>query len=65
MRTVEEIENMFKDMDLDTDEKRGKYLSSFTGECSVVSDRLICYRADTKTQETKERGNAELERNIR
>ena len=61
MRTAEEIEGMFKDMGLETDEKRAKYLFSFSGECSVVRDRIICYRPDTKTQEIKEQEHAELE----
>lgn len=61
MRTAEEINNMFKDMGLETDEKRAKYLFSFTGECSVVYDRLVCFHPDTKTQEIKEQKNAELE----
>lgn len=61
MRTVEEIEIMFKDMGLETDEKRAKYLFSFSGECSVVYDKLICYLPDTKTHEFKEQKNAELE----
>lgn len=61
MRTVEKIENMFKDMELETDEKRAKYLFSFSGECSVVQDRIICYHPDTKTQEIKEQTHAELE----
>jgi len=58
MRTVEEIEGMFKDMGLETVEKRAKYLF---GECSVARDRTICYRPDTKTQEIKEQEHAELE----
>ena len=61
MRTVEEIEGMFKDMGLETVEKRAKYLFSFSGECSVARDRTICYRPDTKTQEIKEQEHAELE----
>jgi hypothetical protein len=61
MRTVEEIEGMFRDMGLETDEKRAKYLFSFSGECSKVYDRIICYRPDTKTQEIKEKEHAELE----
>jgi|MTBAKSStandDraft_1061840.scaffolds.fasta_scaffold06557_6 hypothetical protein len=61
MRTVEEIEGMFRDMGLETDEKRRKYLFSFSGECSIIHDRIICYRPDTKTQEIKEQEHAELE----
>ena len=61
MRTIEEIEGMFKDMGLETDEKRAKYLFSFSGEFSAVSDRIICYRPDTKTQEIKEQEHAKLE----
>ena len=50
MHTVEEIKGMFKDMGLETDEKRAKYQFSFSGECSVVLDRIICYLPDTKFQ---------------
>lgn len=61
MHTAEEIETMFKDMGLETDRKRASYLFSFSGEQSIVYDKLICYRPDTKTQEIKEQRHAELE----
>ena len=61
MRTAEEIKNMFKDMGLETEEKRAKYPFTFPGQSSVIYDRLVCYHPDTKIQKINGGKNAELE----
>jgi hypothetical protein len=61
MRTDQEIINMFKDMDLETEEKRSRFIFdySYSDEQNDVTAPFI--RADTKTKELMEEKNAELE----
>ena len=61
MRTNSEIKQMFKEIGLDTEEKRSRFNFSYSYQPDKAPDVTRFVRADTKTEELKEEKNAELE----
>lgn len=61
MITDNEIRQMFKDMDLDTEEKRSKFNFSYCYSAEQQYQVVPFFRADTKTKELTDEKNAELE----
>lgn len=61
MRTSNEINQMFKDMNLHTEEKRAKF--NFSYACSSKGDHEILplIFTETKTKELRNENDAELE----
>jgi hypothetical protein len=65
MRTEHEIKKMFEDMGLETEEKRSRFLFSFSYSSEQNHECVPFIHVDTKTKELKGEENAELERNSR
>lgn len=64
MKTDHEIRQMFKNMDLETEEKRSRFNFSFSYKAEPSSDIVTQIRLDSKTEEIEEDRNAQLERDF-
>lgn len=58
MRTDSEIQQMFKDMGLETDEKRSRFDFSYSYTKESSSDTVAQVRLDSETEESKEQKDA-------
>ncbi len=54
MKTDKEIRQMFKDMDLETEEKRSQFAFSFSYAAEKDYKSVPFFHADTKTEDLKE-----------